>query len=111
MKIKDLPQEIKELALLRQKQFEGETNENVDLDDAFIWMDTKEGLDFWGEIDEGNFKPFYDQQKSIVKEIIFNEMIKMLEQLSNKINIEYPVGNSQLLVDLDKLLVKAKTLI
>lgn len=42
------------------------------------------------------------------KENLFNEMVEMLEKLRNKINIEYPIGNSQLLVDLDQLLAKVK---
>ncbi len=66
MQIKDLPQEIKELALLRQKEAGNEVNEelyvcNTKAGDNFNWGDTPEEWDFWNQIDNGNFQPFYDR--------------------------------------------------
>jgi hypothetical protein len=54
MKISKLPQEIKELALKRQTY-----RKEYLLANAFDWSDTPENYDFWDEIDEGNFEPFY----------------------------------------------------
>lgn len=46
MKISELPEEVKELALQRQK--EGKLDKKTDcLGEAFSWIDTKEGLVFW----------------------------------------------------------------
>ena len=50
MKISELPQEVKELALMYQKNEKNnirysKTTDN--LKDAFKWSGTKEGVDFW----------------------------------------------------------------
>lgn len=65
MKIKDLPQPIKELALKRQVEQGNEPNEELNLSDLkykgnFDWDETHEGFNFWAKIDNENFKPFYD---------------------------------------------------
>lgn len=65
MKIKDLPQPIKELALKRQVEQGNEPNENIDLNQwknqgNFSWDKTEEGWEFWNDIYMCNFKPFYD---------------------------------------------------
>ena len=65
MKIKDLPQPIKELVLKRQVEQGNEPNEELYLISGkkrgnFDWIETIEEDDFWNKIDLGNFKPFYD---------------------------------------------------
>lgn len=65
MKIKDLPQEIKELALKRQVEQGNKPNEELDLienkgNGNFMWDKTPERDLFWCKINLGNFKPFYD---------------------------------------------------
>lgn len=65
MKIKDLPQEIKELALKYQVEQGNEPNEDVDNTSMkelgnFDWTNTKEGHVFWQDINRGNFAPFYE---------------------------------------------------
>jgi hypothetical protein len=60
MKIKDLPQEIKELALKRQVEQGNEADENFYLHEAFTWGKTNEGFVFWEDIETGYFKTFYD---------------------------------------------------
>lgn len=67
MKVKNLPQEIRELWLLRARE---QGNDTVDLDEAvvdddkyssgFVWKKSKEGHKFWYQIYKGNFKPYYD---------------------------------------------------
>ena len=62
MKISELPPGLKELALLRQKE---DTEEFYDKDtnkllDAFGWNNTPERFNFWDDIDNGNFTPFYN---------------------------------------------------
>jgi hypothetical protein len=51
MKISELPEEVRELALLRQKEcecyFHSKGTDN--LWHAFDWNETKEGKDFWSE--------------------------------------------------------------
>ena len=54
MKISELPEEIRKVALLRQQEckdpdYEKNTDE---LEEAFEWDDTEEGEDYWGELDE-----------------------------------------------------------
>lgn len=65
MKISELPKGLKELAELRRKEYcdrvqEYLNPENLDeLSSAFHWKSTIEGLDFWGEVDKGNFDVYY----------------------------------------------------
>lgn len=55
MRIKDLPQEIKELALLRQKQFKNVMNADEHLLTAFEWKLTPEKKEYWGLVTLGKF--------------------------------------------------------
>jgi hypothetical protein len=48
MKISELPQEIKELALLRQKE-RPDDSETDYLNAAFAWFYTEEGLYYWSD--------------------------------------------------------------
>lgn len=65
MKISELPKGLKELAELRRKEFcdrvwNYQIPENLDeLSSAFHWKSTIEGLDFWDEVDKGNFDVYY----------------------------------------------------
>lgn len=75
MKIKELKDKhprIYELAMLRQKEAGNEANDevllNIENDGkilSFSWMDSKEGGDFWDDIDEGNFDVFYQKYPQI----------------------------------------------
>jgi hypothetical protein len=58
MKLNDLPQEIEELAIKRSDFATKEIQED-DLRRLFRWKETPEGLEFWREINQGNFEPFY----------------------------------------------------
>lgn len=64
MKIKDLPDDIKKLALLRQVEQGNPENGDVCLTIAaqggFIWERTLEGLEAWREADDGNYQPIRD---------------------------------------------------
>ena len=64
MKLKDLPQPIRELAEKRIREQGNEPNEEILLDygisdGGFWWRATEEGESFWTEIDDGNFDVFY----------------------------------------------------
>lgn len=64
MKLKDLPQPIRELAEKRIREQGNEPNEEIALDDFksdgnFNWNETEEGDDFWNAIDHGYFDVFY----------------------------------------------------
>jgi hypothetical protein len=56
MKISELPQEIKELALKNIK-FKLTNIEEQDLISAFSWQDSKEGNAFWNEWNDWDKKP------------------------------------------------------
>jgi len=58
MKLNDLPQEIEELAIKRSDFATKEIQED-DLRRLFRWKETPEGYEFWDEINQGNFEPFY----------------------------------------------------
>lgn len=64
MKLKDLPQPIRELAEKRIREQGNEPNGEYDFDYdksqcGFDWDETEEGFDFWDNIDKGNFDVFY----------------------------------------------------
>jgi len=59
IKIKKLPKGIKELALEEQLKQTLYFSKNSDLADAFRWAKTEQGIDFWSEINDGNYKVFY----------------------------------------------------
>lgn len=64
MKLRDLPQPIRELAEKRIREQGNEPNgENYLCTDyeygGFYWSDTEEGLEFWMAIDNGDFDAFY----------------------------------------------------
>jgi len=51
MKISELPKEIREKALMYQKR-DGDDLETDNLLYAFCWSDTKEGNDYWNNLDD-----------------------------------------------------------
>jgi hypothetical protein len=95
MKIKDLPQEIKELALLRQKEAGNEVNEEADLnygDESFKWDKTPEGGFFWNAIHEVNFKPFYElypQPNPLTEHL--KSLGYTVTELARHFNAKYPL--------------------
>lgn len=86
-KIKDLPEPVKKLALLRQKEQNKPYNENVTINN-FIWRGTPEGTDFWGKVNTGSLTEFKrifgDKGKAvdaIIDELIgFAELFQLAEQ-------------------------------
>jgi len=56
MKIKDLPQDLQELAL-KEAKLQGYKYRTVDdyLIEAFDWSDSTQGVIFWNKINGGNF--------------------------------------------------------
>ena len=70
MKISELPFTERELALLRQKEckLRWTSKTTDDLDDAFDWLDTKEGHSFWEE--------WHDRKPSYTDNLISNLILK-----------------------------------
>jgi hypothetical protein len=82
MKIKDLPNDLRELALDNQYKQNGECDKNICISYAFDWEKTPEGFDFWNDVYDGNiptiengnpetwdiFKTFYDEFNQTNKE-------------------------------------------
>lgn len=73
MKLKDLPQPIRELAeqRIREQGRDDYEPEESTLVASFTWFETEEGKDFWEEIYNGNFDVFYqlNPYESITKKI------------------------------------------
>ena len=66
MKLKDLPQPIRELAEKRVREQGNEPDGEKDLTNdkqigGFDWHKTQEGDYFWEEISKSNFTPFYER--------------------------------------------------
>lgn len=64
MKLKELPQPIRELAEKRIREQGNEPNEELELvyektRGGFNWDETEEGIAFWNEIDNGYYDVFY----------------------------------------------------
>jgi hypothetical protein len=70
MKISELPQEIKELALLRQKE---RANGNItdSIGDAFVWSITEEGHEYWKEFDS--------KEAEIIESKNYDDVIAIIE--------------------------------
>lgn len=52
VKIKELPEKLKKKALKRMYQERGESDENYPLAAAFAWKNTKEGIEYWGQVSD-----------------------------------------------------------
>lgn len=61
MKLKDLPQPIRELAekRIREQGIDDYDPEKDTVRNAFLWDETEEGFNFWNAIDNGYFDVFY----------------------------------------------------
>jgi hypothetical protein len=53
MRIKDLPKDLKKLALDNQYKQTGECDKNNCISSAFDWEETPEGHDFWDDVYDG----------------------------------------------------------
>lgn len=87
MNIKDLKQPYKALALVRQKEQKGVTDENAPLKRAgcaFIWAYTKERHDWWGQIEEGNYPPIPpDSLKDIPLQVRWDSGERFRQNVTN----------------------------
>ena len=81
MKISEIKdKELRELAELRRSQYFD--HEEDELTSAFTWYDTKEGIDFWDDVDEGIITSLKPIQDSIVESV----RQKLLERSKAGIN-------------------------
>mgnify|MGYP003657159632 CR=1 FL=1 len=83
MKISELPQEIKELALLRQKErANGLITDSIA--NAFVWSITKEGHEYWRELDSKEAEIIepkkYDNVISIIETKNYDDVIAIIEK-------------------------------
>ena len=67
MKISELPKEIRKKALYYQKK-DVNNLETDKLHEAFTWLNTEEGQDYWNEWDDK--KPLKKQKDTIVESVI-----------------------------------------
>ena len=102
MKLKDLPQPIRELAEKRVREQGNEPDGEKDLTNdkqigGFDWHKTQEGDYFWEEISKSNFTPFYErypQSKQYTLEQLREEKIAVLvenEEQAKKLGIKVPL--------------------
>jgi hypothetical protein len=89
MLIEDLPIEIQEVVFKRQKEQGNTKTKNISLDDDksqgnFNWYESIEGLDFWKDINHGDFTEFYKKYPKEEDESLVGRYIKAL--------IDYPSG-------------------
>ena len=95
MKLKDLPQPIRELAekRIREQGNDDYNPEKNTLRNAFYWDETEEGHDFWSAINEGNFDVFYrlNSYEFITKKIDQlnpSDLAKVAEYVNEKLKNE-----------------------
>jgi len=98
MKLKDLPQPIRELAEKRIREQgnmpNGENNFILGKDEGgFNWSETEDGFSFWHEIYKGNFDVFYqlNPYEFITKKIDQldpNDLAKVAEYVNEKLKNE-----------------------
>lgn len=63
MLISELPENIKELAILRRNEYAKRNNINEEIDNllhAFTWINTPEGQNFWHDIYRGRSYLYYE---------------------------------------------------
>ena len=86
MKISELPEDIKKIALQRQQEQGIEFNEDTDIYNgnySFDWMETPEGWDIWRSVYTGDFQSFYDFHK-IEKPFEYGEEVEVRHQDSDE---------------------------
>lgn len=98
MKLKDLPQPIRELAEKRIREQGNEPNEELYFllgknYGGFNWNLTEEGHDFWDAIDEGNFNVFYklnpyDFAIRQIDQLKPSDLAKVAEYVNDKLKNE-----------------------
>ena len=80
MRIRDIEnKEIRELAIKRCKDG---CDENTDLDLAFYWKESKEGKDFWDDVNEGDYTIIKEQSRTE------QSRIELLEQTLRDVKIQ-----------------------
>lgn len=70
MNISDLPAGLKELAEKRRQEYLSKCKQNISSDrifSAFVWIDTKEGYNFWDNIGSGNFEEWFEIQRKYLE--------------------------------------------
>ena len=65
MLIKDLPKDIRIIAKIRTKQSGNQYEDDLELQDAFIWLHTKEGQKAWSDVNNGDFEKFRERRKQL----------------------------------------------
>lgn len=68
MKIKDLPKDLKKLALDNQYKQHGSCDKNKRIIDAFSWDETPEGFEFWHSVYEGDISKIEEEKPTIEEE-------------------------------------------
>lgn len=115
MLIKDLPKEIKELALKRQQEAgntkdEKKTLARTESEGSFDWCRTPEGTYIWDQVCKGNFDPFYEkypQIKTPIEEIEvkgFSDVSQAVKSTTREEQFEGYILDT--LESLDALIVK-----
>jgi hypothetical protein len=64
MKVSELPESFKELALKYQESANNEVDESVDLVNAFDWNTSPEGGEFWWDVHNGQYHDAITKNKS-----------------------------------------------
>lgn len=100
LRISQLPEQIKKLALLRQKEAGFPPNENIELNvhyrHGFDWGKTPEGHDFWKEINVGNFDVF-DKKYPLGIDYLFDNKSddiaknKIIKEVLKKLSTNEPI--------------------
>jgi hypothetical protein len=84
MKIKDLPQPYKEMALIEQEEQGNKRDENLELvddteDGNFCWEDSLCGDDFWIDVDEQKYPEITPEIKAKFPSVFKDELIEKWE--------------------------------
>ena len=94
MKIKDLKQPYKEMALIEQEAQGNERNEDLSLGDIkslgnFSWEDSVLGFIFWGIVCNGDYPEITPEIKakfpSVFRDNTVDEILKILNKYSYKV--------------------------
>lgn len=93
MLISELPIRIKELALKEQERCFGYKNDTIDLWVAFSFVKSLEGPEFWEDIYDLNFKPFYkkygedsEPKQETLEEAAENMWLDPIKNLTSKMS-------------------------
>lgn len=105
MKIIDLESPYKELAIKRsiQEGFKMEEIENgLTLNDSFSWWHSKEGYDFWGQVNKGNYLEIKDTK--LLAEL--TKVDTIISEISNFLEGQEINGKDILLDEIKEILKK-----